>query len=476
MLFPTIEFAVFFAVVLAVSWVLPAFGLRWKLFILGASYFFYGYWDWRFVGLIIISTLVNWTIGAAVAASRGNRLGAALVALDVIFNLGVLALFKYYGFFITSLGNALHPLGIGVSAPLLQVILPVGISFFTFQGMSYVIDLRRGATRPARLLDFAVYLAFFPHVVAGPIVRAVEFIPQLRRTGYERRIDASRALFLILSGLVKKMVLASFLATHLVDSVFESPKSHSSLEILVAIYGYAVQIYADFSGYTDMAIGCALLLGIRFPDNFNAPYTATSLQDFWRRWHMTLSRWLRDYLYVPLGGSRKGRLLTYRNLMITMLLGGLWHGAAWTFVIWGGIHGAGLSVERFVRARRQQGSAAGSAVRRRLPSTVLSRLATFHVVCLAWVFFRSDSLGTAWQLLSRLVTAGGPAPGVTPAVLLAIAVGIGAQYIPGGFLGRLQGGFSRLAPAIQGAGVAASLLLIGALGPEGVAPFIYFRF
>jgi alginate O-acetyltransferase complex protein AlgI len=474
MLFPTVDFAIFFAAVLAVSWAVPSFSLRWKVFILGASYFFYGYWDWRFVFLIVVSTVVNWVLAHLVNRTAGRRRRTALLVTDVIFNLAVLGFFKYYGFFLTSLSNALHPLGIQTSMPLLQVLLPVGISFFTFQGMSYVIDVYRGTVRPSPLLDFAVYLAFFPHVVAGPIVRASEFIPQMRRSGYERRIDSSRALFLIVSGLFKKMVIATFLATTIVDPVFDAPGTHSSLEILVAVYAYAVQIYADFSGYTDIAIGCALLLGIRFPDNFNAPYTATSLQDFWRRWHMTLSRWLRDYLYIPLGGSRGSRIFTYRNLMLTMLLGGLWHGAAWTFVVWGAIHGVGLSIERLVRERH---GAAGAADARRVPfGGVLSRLATFHVVCLAWLFFRADSLGTAWELLSRMVTAPGSAPLVTPAVIGVIALAIAAQYVPSDALARLQSAFSRLAPTLQGAGVGASLLLIGALGPDGVAPFIYFRF
>ena len=471
MLFPTIDFAVFFSIVLVLSWSLPAFELRWKLLILAASYVFYGWWDWHFTFLIALSTLVNWSIGEAVIRSgRATRARRALIAADVVFNLGLLGVFKYYGFFVTSLANALHPLGVPVSVPLLQVVLPVGISFFSFQGLSYVVDLHRGATRRSSLLDFAVYLSFFPHVVAGPIVRAAEFIPQLRRSRYERRIDATRALFLIAGGLFKKVVLATFLATNLVDGVFESPQSHSSPEILVAVYGYAVQIWADFSGYTDIAIGCALLLGIRFPDNFNAPYTATSLQDFWHRWHMTLSRWLRDYVYISLGGSRGGRLRTARNLMITFLLGGLWHGAAWTFVVWGGIHGTGLCIERSCRGLLRR-------VRVNVPlSGMFSRVLTFHVVCLGWLFFRADSLQTAWQLLGRLVTAHGPAPAVTPAVLLAIGAGIGVQYIPRDAVSRIQVGASRLAPALQGVGLAASLLLIGGLGPDGVAPFIYFRF
>ena len=231
----------------------------------------------------------------------------------------------------------------GDPIPLLQVTLPVGISFFTFMGLSYVIDIYRGSLEPSPWLDVAVFVAFFPHLVAGPIVRGSDLLPQIRRAHRRdpRRIALPRAAYLIFAGLFKKVVLSSYISSQIVDPVFANPHTHSSLEVLLAIYGYAVQIYCDFSGYTDIAIGCALLLGFRFPENFNAPYTARSLQDFWRRWHMTLSMWLRDYLYIPLGGNQGSRRTMYRNIMITMVLGGLWHGAAWTFVAWGALHGIG---------------------------------------------------------------------------------------------------------------------------------------
>jgi D-alanyl-lipoteichoic acid acyltransferase DltB (MBOAT superfamily) len=467
-LFTTVDFAVFFTTVLALSWLVPAFGTRWKLLVLLASYVFYSWWDWRFSGLLAASTALNQAAAEAIARSRSASARRTVLGLAVAAGLATLGFFKYAGFFAISLANALGHLGLGAPLPLLQVVLPVGISFFTFQAISYVVDVYRGTTEPASRLDFAVYLAFFPHVVAGPIVRAREFIPQLRRSGAEPRLDGGRALCLILGGLFKKVVVAGFLATAIVDPVFGAPGAHSRLEVLAAIYGYAVQIWADFSGYTDIAIGCALLLGIRFPANFNAPYTATSLQDFWRRWHMTLSRWLRDYLYVPLGGSRGSRLFTARNLMLTMLLGGLWHGAAWTFVVWGGIHGAFLVAERRLRGRTP---GLDPAVNR-----ALARLLTFHVVCLAWIFFRADSVGTGFSVLGRLVTGGGPAPLLTLPVLLAVAGGIAVQYLPAGVAGQLAARFSRLAPALQGTAVAAALLGIGALGPQGVAPFIYYRF
>ena len=468
MLFTTVDFAVFFTTVLALSWLVPAFGTRWKLLVLLSSYVFYAWWDWRFCGLLAASTALNQAAAEAIARSRSAGTRRAVLGLAVAGGLATLGFFKYAGFFASSLANALGHLGLGAPLPLLQVVLPVGISFFTFQAISYVVDVYRGTTEPASRLDFAVYLAFFPHVVAGPIVRAREFIPQLRRSTAEPRLDGGRAISLILGGLFKKVVLAGFLSTAVVDPVFGAPGAHSRVEVLAAVYGYAVQIWADFSGYTDIAIGCALLLGIRFPANFDAPYAATSLQDFWRRWHMTLSRWLRDYLYIPLGGSRGSSLLTARNLMLTMLLGGLWHGAAWTFVVWGGIHGGFLVAERRLRRGRPR---VETGVNR-----ALARLLTFHVVCLAWIFFRADSVATAFSLLGRLVTGGGPASLVTLPVVLAIAAGIGVQYVPAGTVARLTARFAQLRPAFQGGVAAAALVGIGVLGPQGVAPFIYYRF
>src|SRR6266542_886130 len=314
--------------------------------------------------------------------------------------------------------------------------------------LSYIIDVFRGDLLPARWLDLAVYLSFFPHLVAGPIVRGSELLPQIRRRRDPRRVDASRAVYLIFAGLFKKVVIASFLATAIVDPVFGAPSQHSSLEILVAIYAYAVQIYADFSGYTDIAIGIALLLGFKFPENFNSPYAARNLQDFWRRWHMTFSRWLRDYLYIPLGGNRGGDRRTYRNIMITMVLGGLWHGAAWTFVIWGAYHGAGQVIGHWRRKRRM--ARGQPALLDHAWSVAWQRLITFNLVCLGWVFFRADSLHSAWVLLGRLFSAFGPAPLVTPLVLLAVAVGIGAQYLPKRVPEWVEAGLSRLRPAVQG--------------------------
>jgi D-alanyl-lipoteichoic acid acyltransferase DltB (MBOAT superfamily) len=459
-LFPTVTFAVFFLIVLPTSWALMRRPRAWRVFILAASFVFYGWWDWRFVFLLAASIVVNQVLAVAIHRAEAVAARKAFLGLAVAFDLGILAYFKYSNFFLSSADNLFG------TSWLANVTLPVGVSFYTFMAISYVVDTYRRELVPTTLMRFAVFQAFFPHLVAGPIVRASELLPQLEEPRDPRRVDTSRAFFLIVTGLFLKVVIANHLATHIVDDVFAAPDRHSSLEVLVGVYGYAVQIFADFCGYTNIAIGVALLLGFEFPQNFASPYTAVSLQDFWRRWHMTLSRWLRDYLYIPLGGNRKGRILTYRNLMLTMLLGGLWHGAAWTFVLWGGIHGLGLAVERLLgwrpHTRVQQW---------------IGRAITFHVVCLAWIFFRADSFSTARDVIVRLFDAWGQSsPLVTTSVVLAILVGVVGQYFRPTAVTSLLVGFRRLPVLAQAACVAVALTLINTLGPTGVAPFIYFRF
>jgi alginate O-acetyltransferase complex protein AlgI len=474
MLFPTVTFAVFFAIVLPLSWLLMPHPNVWQPFVILASFVFYAWWDWRFVFLLAASIVANHLAAVGIHRTSGPRLRKALLTVAIVFDLGLLAYFKYAGFLVASAENFLTRLGVGASSSLVSAALPVGISFYTFMAISYVVDTYRQELAPAPFVRFAAYLSFFPHLVAGPIVRGSELLPQLERPRDARRVDTARAAFLIVSGLFLKVVIANHLATHIVDDVFADPDRHSSLEVLVAVYAYATQIFADFCGYTNIAIGIALLLGFDFPQNFDSPYTAVSLQDFWRRWHMTLSRWLRDYLYIPLGGSRGGRLLTYRNLMLTMLLGGLWHGAAWTFVAWGGIHGAGLACERFFDDRRR---AAGRIRRDGTAARWLGRLLTFNVVCFAWIFFRADSFASAMQVIERLFTAWGqPSPLVTTSVLLAILAGVGSQYVSPTAYGALLRGFQRLSLAGQAVCVSTCLVLVDALGPPGVAPFIYFRF
>jgi alginate O-acetyltransferase complex protein AlgI len=468
-LFPTTTFAIFFMLVLPLSWLLMPRGTRWRPFMIAASYVFYSAWDWRFVFLLAFSTLWSQAFAVSIHRTGDARQRKVFLGLAVAGDVALLGYFKYYDFFVTSTHNVFSYAGVDVPLGVRSIVLPVGISFFSFMAISYVVDTYRGDWQPASFGKFATYLSFFPHLVAGPIVRPGELLPQFETARDPRYVDTSRAFFLIATGLFKKVVIANYLAAHIVDQVFGAPNQHSSLEVLVGVYGYAVQIYADFSGYTDMAIGFALLLGFRFPQNFDSPYAAISVQDFWRRWHMTLSRWLRDYVYIPLGGNRKGRLVTYRNLMLTMLIGGLWHGAGWTFVIWGALHGTYLVVGR-LRHGPDEAPPVGPALWRR-------RFVTFQLVCLAWIFFRADSFHTAIDLITGLFTQWGqPSPLVTFPVLLAIAVGIGSQYLPARIPRELMERFSRLPVVAQAGVLALGLMVTSVMGPEGVAPFIYFRF
>jgi D-alanyl-lipoteichoic acid acyltransferase DltB (MBOAT superfamily) len=476
-LFPTFDFAIFFAIVFVGNWLFRPFPTPWKVFILAASYVFYAWWDWRFVFLLAASTAV--TAGGAIGIDRmqTERRRRAVLAATIAVELGLLGWFKYYGFLSLSIDNGLHRLGIAAAPmPLLQITLPVGISFFTFMGLSYVIDVYRGTIAPAPLLDVAAYVAFFPHLVAGPIVRGADLLPQIARASRRdpRRIRFADAAYLIFGGLFKKVVIASYVSAAIVNPVYDNPGAHNAPEILLATYGFAVQIYCDFSGYTDIAIGCALLLGFRFPQNFNDPYRARSLQDFWRRWHMTLSAWLRDYLYVPLGGSRGGRARTARNIMITMLLGGLWHGAAWTFVAWGAFHGSGQVVGALRRdARDRRGVARADTPARR----AVERVVTFHLVCLGWLFFRADTIAQAGTLLHRLATDwGGQAPLVRLPVVLAIAGALAIQYVPKHLGVRIRRAFASWSAPAKGLALGAAMLVISTLGPPGIPPFIYFRF
>ncbi|MGZ4380881.1 MAG: MBOAT family O-acyltransferase [Gaiellaceae bacterium] len=475
MLFPTATFAIFFLLVLPLSWLLMPTLRRWRVFMIAASFVFYAWWDWHFVALLAGSIVGNQIAGLLIHKAPDRRTRKAVLAVAVAANLATLGYFKYSDFFVSSAAQTMERLGIAWVPHIVGVTLPVGISFFTFMALSYLIDIYRGDFEPVGFSTFAAYLSFFPHLVAGPIVRPGELIPQMATPRDPRRVDTTRAFALIGGGLFLKVVIANYLASRIVDEVFAAPDRHSSLEVLVGIYAYAVQIFADFAGYTNIAIGVALLLGFKFPQNFNSPYAAVSIQDFWRRWHMTLSRWLRDYLYIPLGGNRKGKARTYLNLMLTMLLGGLWHGASWTFVVWGGIHGTGLVFEHWRRDRR---TALGLPEPPDTAARIWARrIVTFNVVCLAWVFFRASSFSDAGAVLRRLFTAWDqPSPLVTTGVLAAIALGIGIQYVPARLGERAMGSFSRLSPVLQGVALGVGLMVVGAMGPEGVAPFIYFRF
>jgi D-alanyl-lipoteichoic acid acyltransferase DltB (MBOAT superfamily) len=402
MLFDTPVYFVFLIAVVSTYWLFAR--RQQNILLLLASYFFYGWWDWRFLSLILCSTVIDFFCARAVAASDDPRMRKALLAISVSVNLTFLGFFKYFNFFADSLSAVLDSAGLGVAMPVLRVILPPGISFYTFQELAYIVDVYKRKLEPAdSLIDYALFITLFPHLIAGPIQRPAHLLPQVQR---ERRFDHAKVfdgILLILSGLFRETVVADNCAL-IANAAFHGQLGTPSLPVLaLGAYAFAWQIYGDFSGYSDIARGSAQLMGFHFMVNFRQPYLAQSMQDFWRRWHISLSTWLRDYLYIPLGGNRCGERRTYANLMATMLLGGFWHGANWTFVLWGGIHGALLSANRFLSerfGRREDETDQGAD----LVSLVAwgRRIVVFHLVCLAWIFFRAVSLGDALHLLRGL--------------------------------------------------------------------------
>jgi alginate O-acetyltransferase complex protein AlgI len=476
--FPTVAFAVFFVAAFTVNWLLRPHVPVWRATMVAFSLYFCGWVDARFVLIVVGSAIVNWAFALAVYRAmpegRPTPRSRRLVAASVVANLAALGVFKYHGFFVESVADALATVGLHPTPPVLDLLVPVGISFFTLHAISYVVDVGRRDIEPISFGDLLLYMSFFPHLVAGPIVRVDELVPQFHARPDPRRLAAADAFALIGVGLFKTVVVSSYLAAHIVDPVYRAPGAHSGSELLAGTYAYAIQIYADFSGYTDIAIGCALLLGVRLPRNFDAPYRALSVREFWQRWHITLSRWLRDYVYIPLGGSRRTASTTGRNLMATMLIGGLWHGAGWTFVIWGGLHGTFLVGERAAAALSDATGAVPAAPR--TVSVVLRWALTFNLVCVAWVFFRADSPGVAVDVLGRIARwDGGPSTLITVVAVLTVGAALLSQLVPDHRTRRLRSGFSTLSPATQAAVLAAGLTVIGVLGPDSVAP-LYFPF
>ncbi|TMK13136.1 MAG: MBOAT family protein [Alphaproteobacteria bacterium] len=470
MLFPTLGFLLFFLIVAAAMAVLGTRFAAKKTVLVVASYYFYAQWDWRFCLLLAGSSALSYIAGQLIDRASDERRARTILGIAVALHLGLLGIFKYFDFFISSANQLARLLGLEHEVPFIEILLPVGISFFTFHGISYITDVyRRDVAVCRNPLDMLLYMSFFPQLVAGPIVRAAYFLPQLVRPSTEP-IPVGPALLLILSGLFKKVVIANYLATGLVDPVFSAPTSYGGPDLLLATYGYAVQIFCDFSAYSDMAIALAALLGFRFPANFNQPYRAQRLREFWQRWHISLSTWLRDYLYKPLGGNRHGRWKTYRNLLLTMLLGGLWHGAAWKFIAWGALHGGGLAVERLLEpwiGRRALSPAA----------KIVATLIVFHFVCLAWIFFRAEDFAVASLFIGGLASGWGD--GVQqagPFVVALIVLGLAGQFTPDALFDRAALAFARVPSWGLGAMAGIVVALINALGPEGVAPFIYFRF
>jgi alginate O-acetyltransferase complex protein AlgI len=486
--FISIEYAVFFAVAFVGSWSLaelktPFATERVRLlaywprviFLLVLSYGFYAAWNWRYLPLIFGSSTVDFFLARAIAKQENPLRRKQLLAITVVLNLGFLGFFKYWNFAVENVQIVsawLHGTPVTTNDSLRVLLPPVGISFFTFESMSYVIDVYRGDLPAHRsYLRYLLFVAFFPHLVAGPIVRPRDLLPQFESAPKLTQKSGSEGLFLIALGLVKKVVFADQLAIHLVDRVFERPENFSGLEVLVGVYAYAVQIYCDFSGYTDIAIGSALLLGVRFPPNFNAPYIATNLADFWRRWHISLSTWLRDYLYIPLGGNRGSSLNTYRNLMLTMLLGGLWHGASWTFVFWGFLHGAGLAVTRAVERRGD-----GKQANKPLFPTPVSVFLTFHYVCLAWVFFRAPTFSSAMRVLSQIATATTFHPNLPPIIASLLIFAMITHFLPRPMYEAARARFTLMPAPVQGLMLFLVAVVLHEAAGVNAVPFVYFQF
>jgi len=467
MLFHTDRFLGFFILVFAVYWALPR--LSWRLWwLLAASCFFYMSWNPWLIGLILFSTSIDYLAALGISRSASARARKALLLASISVNLSLLVYFKYTNFFLDTLQTAGGWLGWPMAHRTLALFLPLGISFYTFEAISYVVDVYRGKIKPVRsLLDYGLYILFFPHLIAGPIVRSHDFLPQLHR---EKRFSWNRLLLgvgLFLVGMFKKGVIADHLAA-LVDPVFAAPANYSSLSVWLALLSYTIQIYCDFSGYSDMAVGLAHTLGFKLPRNFNLPYLACSIADYWKRWHTTLGAWFRDYLYIPLGGSRHGTFNTCRNLLVTFALCGLWHGPSWNYIAWGLMHGVMLSVERLIK----------------LPAWLAARvlhplwiLWTFFLINMTLVFVRTQSLADAVAVFYRLFQ---PVAGLDlgPWLLAIGAVGVAgtllvmvlneaiawrrlARHLPAALLGAALGGL-----------VLATLLL----WPEDNKAFIYFQF
>ncbi|MFI3314383.1 MAG: MBOAT family protein [Rikenellaceae bacterium] len=438
-------------------------------------YFYYKTSGFYFLLLVLLS-FTDHSLGFFIHNSTNQRTRKLLLAASIAANLSILCYFKYTAM-LGDMVNSIFQSNLEFS----KIFLPIGISFFTFQSMSYTIDIYRKELKPLeKWIDYLFYLSFFPQLVAGPIVRARDFTPQITRNPIViSKEDFGKGVFLIICGLLKKGVISNYISLNFVDRVFDLPLLYSGFENLVGIYGYALQIYCDFSGYSDIAIGIALLLGFTFKDNFNSPYKALSITEFWKRWHISLSSWLKDYLYISMGGNRKGKFRTYINLMITMLLGGLWHGAAWRFIVWGAIHGVALCIHKFLMSKfptLKKDKNEISHFRK-----AISILITFHIVCLGWVFFRADSFSTGVNMIKQIfVNFQGKIwlefiIGYKNIVIL-LAIGYITHYVSDKRFKQLETYFKQTNLAAQTVALVVTIWVIMQISSGEIQPFIYFQF
>lgn len=479
MLFQSLDYLCFFAIALVVFWALlrGVGGIAGEksslVFIFLASCLFYMAWHPTYIVLILFSIVLDYVVGIRIYRAANPRSKKSWLLVSLVGNLGLLGVFKYFNFFASAVADTAQLFGIGWAAPHLNVLLPVGISFYTFQTLSYSIDLYRGRIEPAEsLLKFAVFVTYFPQLVAGPIVRASEFLPQLSE---KRTLDRERVgtgLFLIATGLVKKLAIADYVGVNLVDRVFDNPSLYTASEVVIGLYGFTLQIYCDFSGYTDVARGSARLMGIELPENFDRPYQAKNPAEFWRRWHMTLSTWLRDYLYFPLGGSRVGPARAYFNLGLTMFLIGIWHGASWTFVVYALLQSAAMVGHRFV-ARALGGSkdiVDGPAL------TVIKVLACLQFVVFSRILFRATSIENAREVFMQLFSGMWSVAQVSTTLWVALLVGFAMHYTPRYWYSTLEQRFVNLSAPGKGLALGGVGALLALVSTSELVPFIYYQF
>lgn len=443
------------------------------LFVSAFSYYFYYKSSGFYFFLLGIVTVTDFILARIMENTAEKAKRRLLVIISLCVNLGLLCYFKYTNFFY----EMFAPLFGGNFEPL-DIFLPVGISFFTFQSLSYTIDVYRGDLKPLRnLLDYIFYVSFFPQLVAGPIVRARDFIPQIRQPLFVSNEMFGQGVFFIVSGLFKKAVISDYISVNFVERIFENPGLYSGIENLFGIYGYALQIYCDFSGYSDMAIGLALLLGFRFPMNFNSPYKSDSVTEFWHRWHISLSTWLRDYLYISLGGNRKGKIRTYINLILTMLLGGLWHGASWNFVVWGGLHGVALAVHKFIRSILGREKNYKSSGIKKFFAVII----TFHFVCFCWIFFRNTTFDGSVTMIKQIFSSFHPelfgqlVSGYWKVFLL-MALGFVLHWCPDRWQNTCSNTVTRMPLIMQALLIIIVIFIVIQIKSSDIQPFIYFQF
>ena len=473
MLFNSLDYLLFLAISVAVYWLLLRADLLRLLLLFLASCLFYMSWHPAYIVLILGSTALDYTSGLMM--SRTDRAGArrAWLFASLAGNLGLLGTFKYFNFFSDAVADGLARIGVHVEAPFLDVLLPVGISFYTFQTLSYTIDVYRRRIEPERdPLRFAFFVTYFPQLVAGPIVRASEFLPQLRKRPALSRDHVSRGLFLIGTGMVKKVAIADFLSVNLVDRVFDNPELYSGTEVVVALYAFTMQIYCDFSGYTDVARGSSMLMGIDLPENFDRPYQSANPAEFWRRWHMTLSSWLRDYLYFPLGGSRVSEPRAYFNLWLTMFLIGVWHGAAWTFVLYGILQATAMVVHRWFHKR----SGRERDARDPFPVLAVKIFANLQFVVFSRILFRATSLENAGEITARIGSGTTSLAQVSFSVWLVLLLSFVAHFLPTRWFGSVERAFVVLPAPAQALGLAMVWIGLSYVATSEVVPYIYFQF